>query len=56
MEDTDLMPWGKFKGVEMQNVPAYYLIWLIDNHKFSGNVKRYIKDNLEVIESELEND
>jgi len=27
MKDTDLMPFGKYKGIPMQDVPAGYLIW-----------------------------
>lgn len=28
LQDTDLMPFGKYKGVPMQDVPASYLHWL----------------------------
>ena len=53
MEDTDLMPYGKFKGDKMENVPAYYLIWLYDNNKCSGEVKDYIIDNMDVLQKEI---
>jgi len=33
MKDIDLMPWGKYKGVKMANVPASYLIWLYKENK-----------------------
>lgn len=52
MKDTDLMPWGVHKGKKMANVPAGYLIWLLENKKCSGEVKKYIEDNLEVLKSE----
>lgn len=28
LDDTDKMPFGKYKGVQMQDVPASYLHWL----------------------------
>lgn len=53
LNDDSLMPWGKYKGTKMANVPADYLQWLYDNDKCSGNVKAYIEDNLDVIELEI---
>jgi len=53
-ELTDLcpMPWDKHKGKAMIHVPAQYLLWLWHEDKCSGNVKEYIKENLEVLEQE----
>ena len=53
LTDKDLMPWGKHKGTSMANVPADYLLWLYENDKCSGDVKAYIIDNLDVINSEI---
>jgi uncharacterized protein (DUF3820 family) len=53
MEDTDLMPWGIHKGKEMQDVPASYLVWLLEENKCSGDVKLYIEDNLDVLRKEI---
>ena len=53
LNDDSLMPWGKYKGVKMANVPAEYLRWLHENNKCSGDVKAYIEDNLDVIEVEI---
>lgn len=47
------MPWGKYQGDKMINVPAAYLIWLYDNNKCSGYVKAYIKDNYDVLNEEV---
>lgn len=55
MEDTDLMPYGKYKGYAMADVPAYYLIWLFENTKCSGDVKEYIKDNMQALRLEMKN-
>ena len=49
MEDTDLMPFGKFKGDQMQNVPASYLLWLERENKCFGKVKSYIDENMECL-------
>ena len=64
LTDTDIMPFGKHQGKEMQEVPADYLIWLKDNMKgttmFDGSDKKavwdYIEDNLEVLEKEAKED
>jgi len=51
--DESLMPWGKYKGDKMINVPASYLLWLYDMEKVYGEVKEYIKDNLEVLQFQV---
>jgi len=53
LTDSSLMPWGKFKGDKMINVPASYLLWLYDSGKCSNDVKEYIKDNLDVLKKEI---
>lgn len=47
------MPFGIHKGKEMANVPASYLLWLYENNKCGGDVKAYIEDNLDVIQTEI---
>lgn len=59
MNDNDLMPWGKYKGVKMANVPAGYLKYLWDNgivtiHKWN-DIYWYIRNNMDAIEKELKN-
>jgi len=53
LTDESLMPYGKHKGEKMANVPPEYLIWLYDNEKCSRDVSLYIKDNLDVLRSEI---
>jgi len=57
MTDSDPMPFGKFRGEKMANVPPSYLKWLWENHIVSvqswNKVYWYISDNLDAIESEL---
>lgn len=50
--DQSLMPYGKYKNHKMANVPPEYLIWLLENEKCSGDVKKYIEDNKAFLELE----
>ena len=53
LTDQSPMPFGKHKGVEMENVPCSYLIWLYENDLKDGDVKDYIEDNMDVLKMEL---
>lgn len=58
MDDESLMPFGKFKGRQMIDVPASYLMWLHDNgssvvRSAYPGVFEYIKDNMQAIEQEI---
>lgn len=57
MDDNSEMPFGKYAGEKMANVPDSYLIWCWNNHIVSmrkfPRVYMYIRDNLDVIESEF---
>lgn len=55
LKDTDKMPWGKFKLTPMIDVPASYLLWLWDNVHLTGDVYEYVKDNLDVLKSQVKN-
>ena len=53
--DLDLMPWGKYKGTPMQDVPANYLFWLWVNSRENNrvcSVAKYIRDNLSTLKQE----
>lgn len=53
MEDTDIMPWGKYKGLKMQDVPAEYLLYLYENLLDKGSdIYQYIVDNLDTIKKQ----
>lgn len=47
------MPFGKFKGYLMENVPASYLIYIFENNMCSKEVAIYIAENKETLEMEL---
>lgn len=56
LQDTDQMPFGKHKGIPMQDVPASYLHYLwrsgMEFDKQS-NVADYIRRNLAALKKEL---
>lgn len=57
MKDTDPMPFGKFKGKPMQDVPSGYLCWLWNNGKkddMQCPVACYIRENLSALKMEHE--
>jgi hypothetical protein len=59
LQDTDKMPWGKYKGTPMQDVPASYLHWLWTNERDPMSRKAkvdwvgaYIERNLTALQQE----
>ena len=55
LSDLSPMPFGKFKGILMEKVPAWYLDRIIDQdwiHKWP-EVRNYIESNRDVINNEL---
>lgn len=52
MDDQSLMPFGKYKGRKMEDVPAEYLLWLRDENCRNLEVKEYIEDNLRALMQE----
>jgi uncharacterized protein (DUF3820 family) len=56
LSDISKMPFGKFRGQKLEDVPASYLIWLYDNNKCNGELKEYIKGIYRLLEMEVENE
>ncbi len=50
--DNTPMPFGKYRGKPMIEIPAIYLLWLHDNSCDHAGVKKYIINNLEVLRKE----
>ena len=46
LDDESLMPWGKYKGDKMENVPDQYLKYMYDAEKVDIAVKEYIEEYL----------
>lgn len=53
LSDNSLMPFGKYRGEKMANVPPEYLLWIFENNKCTPDVAKYIAENLEVLKSEI---
>lgn len=47
------MPFGKYIGKAMINVPAVYLLWLHDNGCSHTGVRKYIINNLDILKKEV---
>lgn len=58
LSDESLMPIGKYKGRKMVDVPAQYLLFLIDEDKIQNGteVAQYIWANLETLRMEAINE
>lgn len=48
------MPWGKWAGTKMIDVPASYLLWLHKQGTKDYKVTGYIFDNLDSLKKECE--
>ncbi len=53
LTDESLMPFGKYKGKKMANVPAYYLLYIYDGGLMAGPVYDYIQDNIDALKQEI---
>ena len=53
LEDESPMPFGKYKGEAMVDVPASYLLWLYENNKCNRQVKDYIEDCMDALKKEV---
>lgn len=55
MNDQSEMPFGKYKGKKMEDVPASYLLWLWDNGVWAETNKplhNYIRGSFTALETE----
>lgn len=50
--DKTLMPFGKYKGTALANVPATTLLWYWENINLSPPMKEYIQENLDALKQE----
>jgi len=54
MDDFDEMPFGKYKGVMLGDVPAEYLLEILRSGEAQGELKEYIQDVKEILEVEVQ--
>ena len=43
LDDNSPMPFGKYRGKKMIDVPASYLLWLYENGNTFGEMKDYLE-------------
>ncbi|MDD3686442.1 MAG: DUF3820 family protein [Bacteroidales bacterium] len=53
LEDKSPMPYGKYKGTAMANVPAVYLLYIYNNAMSTPAVRKYIESNMDVLKQEV---
>ena len=59
MTDESIMPFGKYKGEKMANVPPDYLLWMLENLNsrygsiIYNELKAYLLENKEIFEAEI---
>lgn len=57
LTDTDPMPFGKYRGKPMQDVPVSYLHWLYHDsedgkREATDAVRQYVRDNITALKVE----
>lgn len=53
LKDNDPMPFGKYKGMAMVNIPAGYLLYLHENNFIKdASVKVYVVSNYQLLVKE----
>ena len=48
-----VMPFGKYKGINFEDVPDSYFLYLYENCNIFGEVKEYILQNLDAIRANV---
>jgi uncharacterized protein (DUF3820 family) len=52
LDDKSPMPFGKYQGKALANVPAKYLLWLHDQGCSHAGVRKYILSNFDLLKKE----
>jgi uncharacterized protein (DUF3820 family) len=53
LTDNDIMPFGKYKGKALINVPAKYLLWLYNDGCDHPGLRQYLNENLDALNKEV---
>jgi hypothetical protein len=53
LTDNSLMPFGKYQGEKLANVPARYLLFIRDNFQLHDNLRAYINKNNDALQAEV---
>lgn len=52
-DDDTPMPFGKFQGIELADVPDDYLLWLYNRGLSHRQLRQYIELNLDAIKANV---
>lgn len=52
MTDNSVMPFGRYRGKKLIQVPAVYLLWLYEKGDINPELKNYIHENLQALKTE----
>lgn len=55
MQDSDKIWFGKHQGKRLIDIPADYLIWIYEQGKCSGPLRKYIENNMDALKKEIKN-
>lgn len=44
-----IMPFGKYKGKPVSEIPDGYLLYMYDRKKFSGDLKKSVEQNVTIL-------
>ena len=55
MADDFKMPFGKYKGKEISEIPHGYLLYMYDRKKFAGKLKKMVEDVVPVLRNTKKN-
>lgn len=47
-----IMPFGKYKGEQLLDIPVSYLEWIYDNLELNGDLEQAVSDAIDVLRGE----
>lgn len=53
LTDETIMPFGKYQGKKLGDVPDYYLLWLHTEGTKNVLLKEYLDENIEAIKANI---
>lgn len=51
-----IIPYGRYQGKKMKDIPAKYLVWLYNHNRTSHEVAKYVRWNRDVLLEEIEDE
>ena len=47
-----VITFGRYKGKKLKEIPAKYMLWLLEKGFLTGQMKKYLRTNAEVLRKE----